>query len=55
VTSSGLNSYQFDEAMRNAFNPGQPVYFPNSVNGPEVKADPFAGAGWEADGEFVRS
>jgi catalase len=41
--------------MRYAFHPGQPVYFPNSENGPEVKADLFSGASWEADGDFVRT
>ncbi len=50
-----VNTYQFDGPMRYDFNPGQPSYFPNSVGGPEVKADPFAGTGWESDGEMVRA
>ena len=50
-----VNTYEFDGPMRYKFNPGQPVYFPNSVSGPEVKADLFADARWEADGEFVRT
>ena len=49
-----VNTYEFDGPMRYDFNPGQPTYFPNTVGGPEVKADLFADAGWEADGEFVR-
>jgi catalase len=50
-----VNSYEFDGAMRYDFTPGQPVYFPNSVGGPAVKADLMAGASWEFDGEMVRS
>ncbi|HEY9290552.1 MAG TPA: catalase [Microlunatus sp.] len=49
-----VNSYEFDGAMRYDFNPGQPVYFPNSVGGPQAKEDLFAGSNWAADGEFVR-
>ena len=49
-----VNTYEFDGPMRYDFNPGQPTYYPNTVGGPEVKADPFAVTGWEADGEFVR-
>jgi catalase len=49
-----VNSYSFDGSMRYDFNPGQPVYWPNSVGGPEAEADLFAGTSWQADGEFVR-
>ncbi|SDS18228.1 catalase [Microlunatus soli] len=50
-----VNSYDFDGAMRYDFNVGQPVYFPNSVGGPEAKEDLFAGSNWSADGDFVRA
>ena len=50
-----VNTYQFDGPMRYAYNPGQPVYFPNTVNGPEVKADLFSDHSWETDGDFVRT
>src|SRR6476661_4828069 len=50
-----VNTYEFDGPMRYDVHPGQPVYFPNSENGPEVKADLFSGASWEADGDFVRT
>ena len=50
-----VNSYEFDGAMRYDFNPGQPVYSPNSAGGPAVHADPFADHGWESDGDMVRT
>ena len=50
-----VSSYEFDGPMRYDFNPGQPVYSPNSVGGPAVQHDLFADTGWEADGGFVRS
>ncbi len=50
-----VNSYEFDGAMRYDFNPGQPVYSPNSEGGPAVHADPFADHGWESDGDMVRT
>ena len=50
-----VNTYEFDGPMRYDFTPGQPVYFPNTENGPEVKADLFSGASWEADGDLVRT
>ena len=50
-----VNTYEFDGPMRYAYNPGQPVYFPNTENGPEVKADLFSGHSWETDGDFVRT
>ncbi len=50
-----VNTYTFDGPMRYEFKPGQPVYFPNTVGGPEVKADLFSGATWETDGDMVRT
>ncbi|MBA8794445.1 catalase [Friedmanniella endophytica] len=49
-----VNTYEFDGPMRYDFNPGQPTYFPNTVGGPEVKADLFSGHSWESDGDMVR-
>lgn len=50
-----VNSYEFDGPMRYAYQAGQPVYSPNSEGGPAVHEDPFAGHGWESDGDMVRS
>ena len=50
-----VNTYQFDGPMAYHYTPGQPVYFPNTVNGPEVKSDLFSGHSWETDTEMVRT
>jgi catalase len=54
---SPVNSYSKDGAMRHDFaSPDRPVYAPNSYGGPH--ADPARhgnDAGWEADGELVRT
>jgi catalase len=52
-----VHSYSKDGAMRHGFNsPETPVYAPNSHGGPH--ADPAragADAGWESDGELMRT
>jgi catalase len=50
-----VNSYEFDGPMRYEFNPGQPVYSPNTEGGPAVHADLFAGHSWESDSDMVRT
>jgi catalase len=50
-----VNTYQFDGPMRFEYNAGQPVYSPNTVGGPAVKADLFAESNWELDGDMVRA
>lgn len=49
-----VNTYQFDGPMRHTISSG-PVYYPNTVGGPEVKVDPFADHTWGLDGELLRS
>ncbi len=50
-----VNTYEFDGAMAYEYNPGQPVYSPNSVGGPAVVKDEFADQNWEVDGQMIRS
>ena len=48
-----VNSYSRDGAGRH-FNPGNPVYAPNSVGGPVADEAKAGRGGWESDGELVR-
>ena len=51
-----MNTYEFDGPMRYDFNPGQPVYSPNTEGGPEVHGGPVRpGTAWESDGDMVRT
>lgn len=48
------NDAQWDFWTLN-YNPGQPVYSPNSFGGPVVDPAHAEDPGWHADGDFVRA
>ncbi|MCW2812340.1 MAG: katA, partial [Friedmanniella sp.] len=50
-----VNTYAFDGAMAYDYNPGQPVYSPNTVGGPVVVKDEFADQNWQVDGQMIRA
>jgi catalase len=50
-----VNTYAFDGPMRYDYNPGQPVYSPNSVGGPVAHPEAGMDLGWHSDGDMVRS
>ncbi|GII88439.1 catalase [Sphaerisporangium siamense] len=49
-----VHSYNKDGAMRYS-NPGDPVYAPNSANGPAADPSFFAGESYQVAGEIIRS
>jgi catalase len=50
-----VHSYNKDGAMRYQSNGKQPVYAPNSYNGPQADPGHYADPGWFASGEIMRS
>ncbi|WP_157248771.1 catalase [Nonomuraea typhae] len=52
--ASPVNSYNFDGPMT-VRNPRDPVYAPNSVNGPVADPARYAGSEYEVAGEIIRS
>jgi catalase len=50
-----VNTYTFDGAMRYEYNPGQPVYAPNSYSGPVADEAKAGEIPWHVDGDLVRS